>query len=104
MDESDDRIAKGRVSPLPHDRPTEDERLLQGLGGLEKGSMDSWRVFRIMGEFVEGFEEMAQIGTAVSFFGSARTKDDDPMYEACVEASRQLGNAGFSKSQGAAPG
>lgn len=104
MDESDDRIAKGWIGPLPHDRPTEDERLLQGFGGLENGSMDSWRVFRIMGEFVEGFEEMAQIGTAVSFFGSARTKDDDPMYEACVEASRQLGNAGFSIITGGGPG
>ena len=74
MDESASRIAKGRVASLPYDCSTEDERLLQGFAGLEKATLDSWRVFRIMGEFVEGFEEMAEIGTAVSVFGSAHKR------------------------------
>ncbi len=104
MDESDGGIAKGWAASLPYEPSTEDERLLQGFAGLEKGTLDSWRVFRIMGEFVEGFEEMARIGTAISVFGSARTKEDDPMYEACVETSRQLGNAGFSIITGGGPG
>lgn len=95
---------QGSADPLPQGRSTEDERLLQSSMGLEQWSMDSWRVFRIMGEFVEGFEEMAKIGTAVSVFGSARTKHDDPMYEACVETSRQLGNSGFSIITGGGPG
>src|SRR5688572_31304895 len=51
---------------------------------------DSWRIFRIMAEFVEGFEVMAKVGPAVSIFGSARTKPDDPMYNAAEETARLL--------------
>jgi hypothetical protein len=49
---------------------------------------DSWRIFRIMAEFVEGFEVMAPVGPAVSLFGSARAKPDDPMYQAAEETAR----------------
>ena len=51
---------------------------------------DSWRIFRIMAEFVEGFEVMTQVGPAVSIFGSARTKPNDPMYKAAEETARLL--------------
>ncbi len=51
---------------------------------------ESWRIFRIMAEFVEGFEVMAPIGKAVSLFGSARTKPNDPMYKAAEETGRLL--------------
>jgi uncharacterized protein (TIGR00730 family) len=57
-----------------------------------------------MGEFVEGFEEMSELGPAVSVFGSARTSPDDPMYRRCVETSRLLGEAGFSIITGGGPG
>ncbi|MDH3270872.1 MAG: TIGR00730 family Rossman fold protein [Gemmatimonadota bacterium] len=90
--------------PLPRDKETEDERLLQSFEELEHIGKDSWRVFRIMGEFVEGFEEMGQIGTGVSFFGSARVKSNDPMYQACVDTARKLGDAGFSIITGGGPG
>ena len=86
--------------PFPHERETEDERML----GRESLGQDSWRVFRIMGEFVEGFDELHSIGTAVSFFGSARTKPEAPMYQACVETSRLLGEAGFAVITGGGPG
>ncbi len=95
---------KSSSSSLPYERPTEDERLLQSFAELEEVGMDSWRIFRIMGEFVEGFEEMSKIGTGVSIFGSARTKPDDPMYQACVETARQLGEAGFPIITGGGPG
>jgi len=42
---------------------------------------DLWRIFRVMAEFTEGFEELASVGPAVSIFGSARTKPDDPYYK-----------------------
>ena len=87
-----------------YERPTEDERLLQSSAAVEEAGMDSWRIFRIMGEFVEGFEEMSEIGTAVSIFGSARATPDDPMYQACVETARQLGEAGFAIITGGGPG
>lgn len=90
--------------PFPHDRETEDERLLQSIEQIDEIGRDAWRVFRIMGEFVEGFEEMGHIGTGVSIFGSARTKPDDPDYEACVETARLLGEAGFPIITGGGPG
>ena len=65
---------------------------------------DSWRIFRIMAEFVEGFEVMAPVGKAVSIFGSARTKPDDPMYKAAEETARLLVKAKFSVITGGGPG
>ena len=65
---------------------------------------ESWRVFRIMAEFVEGFEELAQIGKAVSIFGSARTPADDPDYKKARETSRLLAEAGYAIITGAGPG
>lgn len=57
---------------------------------------ETWRIFRIMAEFVEGFEELANIGPAVSIFGSARTKSDDPYYIMAHETSKLLAEAGFN--------
>ena len=51
---------------------------------------DPWRIFRIMAEFVEGFEVMAPVGHAVTIFGSARTKPEDPYYKAAEETARLL--------------
>ena len=82
---------------------TEDERLLDVQDGLAVG-MDAWRVFRIMGEFVEGFEELADLGPAVSVFGSARVGPEDPHYQACVETSRLLAEAGYAIITGGGPG
>ena len=65
---------------------------------------ESWRIFRIMAEFVEGFEVMAPIGKAVSLFGSARTKPTDPMYKAAEETSRLLAKANFAVITGGGPG
>ncbi|MEX2465808.1 MAG: TIGR00730 family Rossman fold protein [Gemmatimonadota bacterium] len=82
---------------------TEDERLLDVQNGLNLG-MDAWRVFRIMGEFVEGFEDLASLGQAVSIFGSARVPDGHPQYEACVETARLLGETGYAVITGGGPG
>ncbi|MCV5391870.1 hypothetical protein OFC62_44815, partial [Escherichia coli] len=57
-----------------------------------------------MGEFVEGFEELAGLGPAVTFFGSARVDPSDPMYAAAVETARLLGEAGFAIITGGGPG
>jgi uncharacterized protein (TIGR00730 family) len=65
---------------------------------------DQWRVLRIMGEFVEGFDALAEIGPAVSIFGSARTIDDDPMYEAAEEVAARLARAGLTVITGGGPG
>ena len=65
---------------------------------------DSWRIFRIMAEFVEGFEVMAPVGRAVSIFGSARTRPDDPMYQAAEETARLLAKSDFAVITGGGPG
>lgn len=65
---------------------------------------DTWRVFRIMGEFVAGFDTLAEIGPAVTIFGSARVRPDHHQYEAAVEVARLLGEAGFSIITGGGPG
>ncbi|HLP55886.1 MAG TPA: TIGR00730 family Rossman fold protein [Fluviicola sp.] len=65
---------------------------------------DSWAIFKIMSEFVEGYERMAKIGPCVSIFGSARTKEDNPYYEQAVEVGEKLAKAGFGVITGGGPG
>jgi len=101
---SDSRAVDAISHPGAGSRSTEDERLLESVEDIRTIGKDAWRVFRIMGEFVEGFEEMSEIGRAVSVFGSARTSPDDPMYRRCVETTRLLGEAGYSIITGGGPG
>jgi uncharacterized protein (TIGR00730 family) len=65
---------------------------------------ETWRVFRIMAEFVEGFEELSQIGPAVTIFGSARTERDSTHYKLAVETARAVGKAGFAVITGGGGG
>ncbi len=87
-------------------RKTEDERLLEldSETARQFTHTDPWRVLRIMGEFVEGFDALAGTGPAVSFFGSARVKEDDPTYATAVETARLLAEAGFAIITGGGPG
>ena len=65
---------------------------------------ESWRIFQIMAEFVEGFEKLSVISPSVSVFGSARTTSSDPWYRVAEEASRLLSDAGFSVVSGGGSG
>ena len=66
---------------------------------------DSWRLFRIMAEFVEGFDTLSGIkGPAVSFFGSARTKPEDPYYELTVRIAAEFAKQGYAIITGGGPG
>ena len=65
---------------------------------------DSWRVFKIMAEFVEGFEKMANIGPCVAVFGSARTKPDNQYYQIAVEIGKKLVELGYGVITGGGPG
>lgn len=100
----DDARAGAEAQPLPYQRETEDERLLESVEELETIGRDAWRIFRIMGEFVEGFEDMAKVGPCVSVFGSARVKPENPQYQLCVDTARLLGEAGFGIITGGGPG
>jgi hypothetical protein len=92
------------AEPFPFDGGTEDERLLESVEPVDQLGRESWRIFRIMGEFVEGFEEMAKVGRCVSIFGSARTKPGSPEYQHCVDTARVLGEAGYGIITGGGPG
>jgi hypothetical protein len=67
-------------------------------------SRESWKIFQIMAEFVEGFERLASIKPSVSIFGSARTPTDHPYYQLTVDIARALSDAGFSVVSGGGPG
>jgi uncharacterized protein (TIGR00730 family) len=95
-----------RLSGSQRTSLTEDERLL-GVQPLERAaftSTDPWRVLRIMGEFVEGFDTLSDIRNAVTIFGSARTPSDDPYYEKAIETTRLLAREGFAVITGGGPG
>lgn len=87
---------------MTHQIPTPDEQLLKSPDG--EFQSDAWRVFRIMGEFVEGFETLASLGSAVTVFGSARTRPGQPHYEQAVTIGRLLGEAGYTVITGGGPG
>ncbi len=74
---------------------------MQNLHHIE---MDAWRIFRILSEFVDGFETMTHIGPSVSFFGSARISRDHPYYELATETARKVAAKGFGIITGGGPG
>jgi uncharacterized protein (TIGR00730 family) len=84
---------------------TQDERLLETPRRSDEFlHTDTWRVFRIMGEFVQGFEDLAHITNGVAIFGSARTSPDHPVYQAARETASLLARAGFAVITGGGPG
>ncbi len=97
--------AKKRQTEPGYWQLTDDEVLLRSPepDDLYRTS-DSWRVFRILGEFVNGFDELATITRGVSIFGSARTDPADPLYESARETGGLLGSAGFEIITGGGPG
>ncbi len=89
-------------------RPTEDEVLLNIPVDAEtlriRRNSDSWRVLRILGEFVWGFENLQDVAGGISIFGSARTSADDPMYQAAEETARLFAQANIPVITGGGPG
>ena len=83
---------------------TTDQRLLDSDNGADWVHTDPWRVLRIQAEFVEGFGQLAELGPAVAVFGSARTRPDDPMYEAARKISAKLCERGYAVITGGGPG
>ncbi len=83
---------------------TTDQRLLDSRGPSDWVHTDPWRVLRIQSEFVEGFGALAELGPAISVFGSARTQRDDPDYAAAERLGKALVDAGFAVITGGGPG
>ena len=98
-----ERSSGSRRPPL-----TEDERLLAtpapSVVRAPFTSTDPWRVLRIMGEFVEGFDTLSDVRDGVTIFGSARTPPADPYYLKAIETARQLAKEHFAVITGGGPG
>ena len=73
-------------------------------GWNEIKTNDSWAIFKIMGEFVNGFEKMSQIGPCVSIFGSARTKNEDKYYKLSIDIAKSVVKSGYGVITGGGPG
>jgi uncharacterized protein (TIGR00730 family) len=73
-------------------------------GWNEIKTNDSWAIFKIMGEFVNGFEKMSVIGPCVSIFGSARVREGHPYYDLAVKISKKISEAGYGVITGGGPG
>lgn len=86
--------------PKPH------KNLHPGLSPVNDTQLtrESWKIFQIMAEFVEGFERLVKISPSVSIFGSARTDPESPYYKLTVDIARTLSDAGFSVVSGGGPG
>ncbi len=93
-------LLRGRQIP----KQTTDQHLLTGTEGADWVHTDPWRVMRIQSEFVEGFGALAEIGPAVSVFGSARTPRDHDDYDRAVKVGRLLAEAGYAVITGGGPG
>jgi hypothetical protein len=85
-------------------RPTADQRLLDSRAREEWKTKDAWRALRILSEFVEGFDTLADLPRAVSVFGSARSKPDSPECELAERLGGALATAGFAVITGGGPG
>src|SRR5256886_2316677 len=83
---------------------TQDERLLETPRADEFLHTDTWRVVRIMGEFVQGFEDLAHVPNGVAIFGSARTPPDDPEYKVSQETGSVVARNGIPVITGGGPG
>src|SRR6266568_4400000 len=92
------------TEPLPSENTLRDKHGYEGALSFDFTVTDPWRVLRIMGEFVNGFDALAHIPASVTIFGSARLLEDDPAYKAAVETSRLLARAGFGVITGGGPG
>jgi len=95
------------LDPIRDLRRTEDERLFETPKPAPPGDYtdtDPWRILRIMGEFVEGFDELADVRRAVAFFGSARMQPSSPWYDLASETARRFGEARWAVITGAGPG
>ncbi|KOV76686.1 TIGR00730 family Rossman fold protein [Nocardia sp. NRRL S-836] len=93
-------LRRGRRDELT----TTDQRLLDSRGHSDWVHTDPWRVLRIQAEFVEGFGALAEVPSAVTVFGSARTGRDHPEYQTGRELGAALANAGFATITGGGPG
>jgi uncharacterized protein (TIGR00730 family) len=90
--------------PLHPEELNKIKKAFQNRDWNEIKSQNSWLIFKVMAEFVEGFEKLAKIGPCVTIFGSARTKPENPYFELASEVARKLVQSGYGVITGGGPG
>src|SRR5438128_1604729 len=103
MERKQQRKQEIHIPPKPREA-LEDRKLLDHPAPAARLQSESWRVLRITSEFVAGFEHLADVYPAISIFGSARTKLENPYYDAAVRTAELIGRAGFAIITGGGPG
>jgi len=114
MPPRDQFVSRRNGAPLPNvslntaarsgERTQDEQLLVRSDSDAAHLNSDPWRVLRIQGEFVAGFDALANVGPSVTLFGSARTPQNDPQYALAVTIAERLGRAGFSIITGGGPG
>ncbi|HEX8142667.1 MAG TPA: TIGR00730 family Rossman fold protein [Pyrinomonadaceae bacterium] len=97
-------MSENETEARPVPQVTQDEQLLETPKHDEFTRSDTWRVLRITGEFIEGFDNLASVTRAVAIFGSARTRPEDPQYKLAQETAALLARAGYGMITGGGPG
>lgn len=103
----EEKTKEGKIPKDNVDNMDEEKKIRQAFKDKdwnEIKSSDSWVIFKVMAEFVEGFEKLAKIGPCVSIFGSARTKADHPYYKVTEEIAAKLVRHGYGVITGGGPG
>ena len=101
------KIEKKSYTELVNADSAEEQKIRKAFANRdwnEIKSSDSWAIFKVMSEFVEGFEKLSQIGPCVSVFGSARTKPENPYYKMAEEIAAKLVRHGYGVITGGGPG
>lgn len=101
------KIEKKSYTELVNADNAEEQKIRKAFANRdwnEIKSSDSWAIFKVMSEFVEGFEKLSQIGPCVSVFGSARTKPENPYYKMAEEIAAKLVRHGYGVITGGGPG
>lgn len=97
-------VAQTPAGLAPHDEESKIRRAFQERDWNEIKSSDSWSIFKVVAEFVEGYEKLAKIGPCVSIFGSARTRNDHPYYLMAEDIAARLVALGYGVITGGGPG
>ncbi|MEX2595020.1 MAG: TIGR00730 family Rossman fold protein [Anditalea sp.] len=95
---------KDKVESIEQNEEDKIRRAFKEKDWSEIKSADSWAIFKVMSEFVEGFEKLSKIGPCVSIFGSARTPQDNPFYKIAEEIAAKLVRHGYGVITGGGPG
>ncbi len=83
---------------------SEEQESIKVIEELKLRQGDTWRVLKIMSEFVQGFDELAKVGPSVTFFGSSRSKEESKYYKLAYETAFRLGQLGYAVITGGGPG